>query len=172
MFLPKTYAITYYELNNVWHYAAYLPKGEILGASPISTSPRGGARSKFKHLDMSRVPGYYWRIQRLQFALHSIVDYGLSDKVYKLLKRLNLVAFTCTRLQLSKLTNKISQLCRSKSANGKIRIPSSSRKTAREYPSFIEETKSISKLNGISVQLWTWKSIAKSVEAWSDQDYI
>jgi len=155
-FLQRTFLTRYYCVDNVWHYVTSGSQGNVLGASPISSPPKGGEHQKFKRFWIDGVNRYECRIKRLQYVLHTIVENGISDDAYKKLKRLHLIAFTCNFTQFTRLSRSIALACCKKVT---IRNPLVRPKAAYKYPSLTGETKSISKLNGIKIHLWIWKEV-------------
>jgi len=169
LYVPRTYAFTYYKIGEKWHYAAFTSNGNILGANPIKSTPKGGEQTKFKSLDMSSdVTHYAKRVEKLSFLLNVISEHGICKDAYKPLKRLNLVAFTSHYNDFVKLVNLTARKCGYRWSKTRNPVPCAKHKG--KHPSFTGETRSIDLLNGHHVRLWTWIPNYVREDHWSTDD--
>lgn len=168
MYLPNTWLSSYHKLKDsqVLHCAS-LPNGRVLGSNLVS-SVYAEQKPKFKYSDSYiGVNRYLDRISTLSFLTRVIAEYGLTNKAYKTVKRLHLVAFTCPYRHLKRMVRKATRECgyRYDISRNPSRISRCKRK-----PSLTGETKSVDSLNGIPIPLWEWKARYKRAESWENHD--
>jgi len=157
MYLPKVCALEYFKVFDQQHYVAYLPDGKIVDSGPHDPGfkiPDGGLKRKFKTIK-EPLDRFRLRVRALYYLTRTLSEKGISDKAYKTLKRVNLVAFTCKLTHLRKMVNKIvRENNQSLNTFGKV-LAAVPEVKSWSNPFFMEETKTILKLNGIKVHLWT-----------------
>lgn len=153
-------------------YIAYLPDGKILDVGPdkYGYTPHRKDLSIRKFVRIREpVKWFRQRVKSLYYLTMNIVEKGLvSNKAYKVLKRLNLVAFTCSRGHLRKMVNSIVRENNKTTKNTLAVVPEVS---SWSNPFFTKETKSVNKLNGKRLHLWSRTRVKRVIPSPQDDEW-
>jgi hypothetical protein len=174
MYLPRVLSTMRYRPHgsNVQINVAYLPDGKIVDASPLkpehNVPDKELLKCKFRRTK-EPVKGFDKRVKSLYFLTSHLAEYGMNDRAYKTIKRLCLVAFTCSLFHLKRMIKSIIRKNITRN-DGVVKLAAVPEIKSWSNPSFTGEKKSILKLNGIELPLWRRVPVVKTRYGSSEND--
>jgi hypothetical protein len=152
---PAEYYLKEHEIKGNREVTLSGPHGNLYHKAPLRDQNvpkiKEGIRSFHSCIEL---PQYSYRVAKLGFLSHVVAEQGLSDKAYKLMKRLAIVGFTTHISNFKRLVRTIARECGFLSTKVLTsRNPTGRSDARRQYrPSFTGEK--THKNLGVTVPLW------------------